>query len=73
VKQGLILGEQAEKSTFLNEHDAGRLLVVYSSVQRCEELRLFFPGLEFDNLKPLLRSGIFKCISRLNGSFFGGR
>jgi hypothetical protein len=30
------------------------------------------PGLEFDNLKPRLKSGIFKCISWLNGSFLGG-
>jgi hypothetical protein len=30
------------------------------------------PGLEFDNFKPRLKSGIFKCISWLNGSFFGG-
>jgi hypothetical protein len=29
------------------------------------------PGLEFDNIKPRLESGIFKCISWLNGSFFG--
>jgi hypothetical protein len=28
-------------------------------------------GLEFDNFKPGLESGIFKCISWLNGSFFG--
>jgi hypothetical protein len=30
------------------------------------------PGLVFDNFKPWLKSGIFKCISWLNGSFFGG-
>ncbi len=29
------------------------------------------PGLEFDYFKPWLESGIFKCISWLNGSFFG--
>ncbi len=28
------------------------------------------PGFQFDNLKPRLKSGIFKCISWLNGSFF---
>ncbi len=28
--------------------------------------------MEFDNFKPRLKSGIFKCISLLNGSFFGG-
>jgi hypothetical protein len=30
------------------------------------------PGLEFDNFKPRLESGIFKCISGLNSSFFLG-
>ncbi len=30
------------------------------------------PGLEFDNFKTQLKSCIFKCISWLNGSFFGG-
>jgi hypothetical protein len=30
------------------------------------------PGLEFDNVKPQLESGIFKCTSWLNGSFFEG-
>jgi hypothetical protein len=29
-------------------------------------------GLEFDNFKPRLKSGIFKCISWLNGSSLGG-
>jgi hypothetical protein len=29
------------------------------------------PGLEFDDFKPRLESGIFKCISWLNGSYFG--
>jgi hypothetical protein len=28
------------------------------------------PGLKFDNFKPRLESGIFKCISWLNDSFF---
>jgi hypothetical protein len=27
-------------------------------------------GLEFDNFKPRLKSGIFKCISWLNRSYF---
>ncbi len=30
------------------------------------------PGLEFDNFKPRLKSGIFNCISWLNGSSFAG-
>jgi hypothetical protein len=45
---------------------------VVSNSQRSEELRLYNLGLEFDNFKPRLKSGIFKCISWLNGSFFGG-
>jgi hypothetical protein len=45
---------------------------VESSPQRSEELRLYNLGLEFDNSKPRLKSGIFKCISWLDGFFFGG-
>jgi hypothetical protein len=30
------------------------------------------PGLEFYNFKHQLKSGIFKCISWLDGIFFGG-
>ncbi len=30
------------------------------------------PALEIDTFKPWLQSGNFKCISLLNGSFFGG-
>jgi hypothetical protein len=30
------------------------------------------PGLEFDNFKPWRKSGIFKCISWLDGSLFLG-
>ncbi len=29
------------------------------------------PRFEFDNVKPQLKSGIFECISSLNGSFSG--
>jgi hypothetical protein len=38
---------------------------IYKVVKSCDF------GLEFDSFKPLLKSGIFKCISLLNGSFFG--
>ncbi len=40
--------------------------------QRSEELRLCNLVLEIDNLKPRLESGIFNCISWLNGSYFEG-
>jgi hypothetical protein len=39
-----------------------------SQRRRAETLQ---PGLEFDNFKPWLKSGIFKYISWLHGSFFG--
>jgi hypothetical protein len=43
---------------------------IYSTKKRRPET--LQPGLEFDNFKPRLESCIFKCISWLNGSFFGG-
>jgi hypothetical protein len=54
----------------MNELNVRKPLAVSIS-QRSEELRLQ-PGLEFDNFKPRLESGILKCISWLNGSFFWG-
>jgi hypothetical protein len=57
-----------KKSTHPYELDVRKPLVVSIS-QRSQELRLQ-PGLEFDNIKPRLKSGIFKCICWLNGSFF---
>ncbi len=71
VKQGLILEEEAKKSTYLNELDVRKPLVV-SIAQGKEEVRLYNSGLEFDNIKSRLKSSIFKCISWLIGSFFGG-
>jgi hypothetical protein len=41
--------------------------IYFTKKWRAETLQ---PGLEFDNFKPRLKSGIFKCISWLNGSFF---
>jgi hypothetical protein len=40
----------------------------FTETWRAENLQ---PGLEFDNFKPWLKSGIFECISWLNGSCFG--
>ncbi len=66
-------GIRSWKSTYQNELDDRKPLVVSIS-QRSEELRLHnLAGLEFDNFKPRLERDIFKCISWLNGSFFGGR
>jgi hypothetical protein len=43
--------------------------IYFTKKWRAENLQ---HGLEFDNFKPRLKSGIFKCISWLNGSCFGG-
>ncbi len=43
--------------------------IYFTKKGRAETLQL---GLEFDNFKPGLKSCIFKCISRINGSFFVG-
>ncbi len=43
--------------------------IYFTKKWRAENLQ---PGLVFDNFKPRLKSGIFNCISWLNGSFFGG-
>jgi hypothetical protein len=53
----------------LNLLDVRKPLVVSIS-QRSEALRRHDLG--FGNFKPQLKSGIFKCISWLNGSFFFG-
>ncbi len=42
--------------------------IYFTKKWRAETLQ---PCLEFDNLKPWFKSCIFKCISWLNGSFFG--
>jgi hypothetical protein len=44
-------------------------VIYFTRKWRAETLQ---PGLEFDIFKPRLRSGIFKCISWLNGPYFGG-
>jgi hypothetical protein len=43
--------------------------IYFTKKWRAETLQ---PGLEFDNCKPRLKSGIFKCICLLNSSFFWG-
>jgi hypothetical protein len=64
---GVDLGIRSWNSTYPNELDVGKQLVVSIS-QRSEELRLQ-PGLKFVNFEPPLESFIFKCFSWLNGSF----
>jgi hypothetical protein len=54
-----------KKSTHLNEPEVRKPLVDFIS-QKSEELRLQ-QGLEYDNLKPPLSSGIFKCMFGLHG------
>jgi hypothetical protein len=63
---GVNLGIRSWKSTRLIELDVRKPLVISIS-ERSEELTLQ-PALAFDNLNPRLKSGIFKCISWLNGS-----
>ncbi len=43
--------------------------IYFTNKWRAETLQ---PGLEFDNFKPRLQSGIFKAISWLHGLFYGG-
>jgi hypothetical protein len=43
--------------------------IYFTKKRRAETLQ---PGLEFDNFKPQLNSGIFKCICWLNGSLWSG-
>jgi hypothetical protein len=55
-------------TTHQEEKFAGWKGIYFTKKLRAETLQ---PGLEFDNFKPLLKSGIFKGISWLNGLFFG--
>ncbi len=70
VKQGLILEWEAEKSTYLNELDVRKPSLVSIS-KRSEELSRY-NLVQNLTIKSLLESSTFKCISWLNGSFFGG-
>jgi hypothetical protein len=63
---GINPGIRSRKCT---ELDVRKPLVV--SISKSQELRLYNLVLGFDNSKPRLKSGIFKCISSLNCSFFG--
>jgi hypothetical protein len=72
VEQGLILKKEAEKSTYINEPDARKPLVVSVSQRSTGRIDTLQSGLQFDNIKPILESVIFKCISRLNDLLFQG-
>ncbi len=71
VKQGLILEEEAEKKHLSEWAQRQKAIggIYFTKKWRTETLQ---PGLGFDNFKPWLESNIFKCISCLNGLFFGG-
>ncbi len=57
-----------KKSTYLNElYD--KMPLVISTSQKKQRAETLHPSLEFGNVKPRLKSGIFICISWLNGSF----
>jgi hypothetical protein len=62
VRQWLIHEYEAEKSSWLNELDV-RKPFEESITQRSEDLRLYNVVPVFDDFKPLLNSGIFKCTS----------
>ncbi len=48
---------------YLNELNVRKILMVLFFTKKSEELRSLQRGSEFDNFKPLLKCGIFKCIS----------
>jgi hypothetical protein len=59
------------KSTYLNELDVRkpyRWHLFYKEVKSWDFIQ---PGLEFDNFKPRLERGTFKCTTLLNDFFFG--
>ncbi len=68
-ENGLIMSYETEK-VFSDwdpcQKDIGG--IYFTKKRRAETIQ---PGLEFDNFKHRCESGIFKCISWLNGSFFG--
>ncbi len=55
----------------LSQWAQGQKAIVGIYIKKKWRAETLQPGLEFDNLKPRLKSGIFKCIFWLNGSFFG--
>ncbi len=71
VKQGLIREQEAEQKHLSEWARCQKAIggIYFTKKWRAETLQ---PGLEFDSFKPRLKSSIFKCISWLNGSFFGG-
>jgi hypothetical protein len=71
-QQELILKKEAEKIPLFIFQLHVRNPLVVSNSQRNEEQRLTTGSEKNENLEPMLNSGIFKCISWLNGSFFGG-
>jgi hypothetical protein len=63
-------GIRSLKSSHLIELDDGKPLMASIS-EKFEKLGLYIqPRLEFTNIKARLESGIFRCVSLLNGAFF---
>ncbi len=62
-------GIRSWKSTDLNELAIRKPLIYFTKKLRAKTLQ---PGLQFDDFKTRLKSGIFKCIYWLSGSFFRG-
>jgi hypothetical protein len=69
VKQALIAGKRIWKKHLSDWARCQKAIggVYLTWKWKAETLQ---PGLEFNNVKPQLKSGIFKCISWLSGSFF---
>ncbi len=47
-------------------------LLLYLFQEEVKKAEILQRGLKFDSFKPRLKSCIFKCISWLNGLYFGG-
>jgi hypothetical protein len=73
VKQVFILGLEAKKSISVNDLNVWKPLVgMVGSISQQSEDQGLQSGLECDNFKPRLQSGVYKSISRLNDLFFFG-
>jgi hypothetical protein len=69
VKLAFIPEQKQKKALHLNELDVRNSLVVSTFITKNGRVETLQPELEFVNFKALLKSGIFKCICWLNGSF----
>jgi hypothetical protein len=72
VKQWLMLTQEDGNCTHLNQLDVRNLLVVSGVPQISEGQLLCAPGKNLTISKPTLKRSVFKRVSWLQGSFFGG-